>query len=57
MPKPKRQKVSFIAQKKASKPVRVEFFTKTGQKVSFRGHKKITKPIKVEFYAKRKKKN
>lgn len=57
MPKSRRQKISFSAKKRVSKPVKVEFFTKTGQKVSFRGHKKITKPVKVEFYAKRKKEN
>ena len=57
MPKQRRQKVVFIAKRQVKKPVRVEFYTKTGKRVSFRAHKKMTKPIRVEFYAKRKKKN
>ena len=58
MPKKKRrQKVSFVVKKRISKPVKIEFYTKTGKKVSFKGHKKITKPVRVEFYAKKKKKN
>lgn len=56
MSKRRRQKVSFVVQKRVSKPVRVEFYTKIGKKVSFKGHKKITKPVRVEFYAKKKKK-
>lgn len=56
MSKQHRQKVEFIADKKVSKPVKVEFYTKDGEKVSFRGHKDVTKPVKVEFYAKREKK-
>jgi len=57
MSKRRRQKVSFVAQKQVTKPLRVEFYTKTGKKVSFKGHKKITKPVRVEFYAKKKKKS
>lgn len=51
-----REKVTFIAKQKVSKPVRVEFYTKEGGKVSFKGHQKVTKPVRVEFYAKRDKK-
>ena len=57
MSKRRKQKVSFVAQKQVTKPLRVEFYTKTGKKVSFKGHKKITKPVRVEFYAKKKKKS
>lgn len=49
-------KVSFIAEKKVSKPVRVEFYTKEGKKVSFKGHKRVTRPVRVEFYAQKAKK-
>lgn len=51
----RREKVSFVADKKVSKPVRVEFYTKDGEKVAFRSHKQVTKPVRVEFYAKKKK--
>jgi len=54
MSKQRRQKVSFVAKKQVSKPVKVEFYTKTGQKVSFKGHQKVSRPVKVEFYAKKK---
>ena len=53
MSQQRRQKVEFTADKKVSKPVKVEFYTKDGDKVSFKGHKEVTKPVKVEFYAKR----
>jgi hypothetical protein len=56
MSKQRREKVSFVAEKKVPKPVRVEFYTKSGERVSFKGHKEITKPVKVEFYAKKDKK-
>ena len=56
MSKQHREKVSFIAEKKVPKPVKVEFYTKSGERVSFKGHKEITKPVKVEFYAKKDKK-
>ena len=56
MSQQRRQKVEFTADKKVSKPVKVEFYTKDGEKVSFKGHKEVTKPVKVEFYAKRDKK-
>ena len=56
MSQQRRQKVEFTADKKVSKPVKVEFYTKDGEKVSFRGHKDVTKPVKIEFYAKREKK-
>jgi hypothetical protein len=51
----RRSKISFTAEKKVSKPVRVEFYTKQGEAVSFKGHKQVSKPVRVEFYAKRKK--
>ena len=57
MSKQRRQRVSFVAKKQVSKPVKVEFYTKTGQKVSFKGHQKVSKPVKVEFYAKKEEKN
>ena len=56
MSKQRREKIEFTAEKKVSKPVKVEFYTKDGEKVSFKGHKEVTKPVKVEFYAKRDKK-
>ena len=51
----RRKKVSFVASKKVVKPVKVKFYTRTGQKVSFTAKKKVIKPVKVKFYAKRKK--
>jgi len=51
-----RAKVSFIAKKKISKPVKIEFYTKEGKKVFFKGYKQVTKPVRVEFYAKKAKK-
>jgi len=56
MSQQRRQKVEFTADKKVSKPVKVEFYTKDGDKVLFKGHKEVTKPVKIEFYAKRDKK-
>ena len=56
MAKRARKKVSFIADKKVVKPVRVKFYTGKGKKVTFVAKKKVVKPVKVEFYAKRKKK-
>ncbi len=53
MSKHRREKIAFVADKKVSKPVKVEFYTKEGEKVSFKGHKQVTKPVKVEFYAKK----
>ena len=55
MSKHRREKISFIADKKVSKPVNVEFRTKEGEKVAFKAHEKVSKPVKVEFYAKKKK--
>jgi len=57
MSKQQRQRVSFTAKRQVSKPVRVEFYTKTGERVSFKGHQKVSKPVRVEFYAKKQKKN
>jgi len=56
MSKTRRKKVSFIADKKIAKPVKVKFYTGKGEKVSFVAKKKVVKPVRVEFYAKRKKK-
>ncbi len=55
MAKQRKQKVSFIAKKKVSKPVKVKFYTKAGKTVSFTAKKKVTKPVRVKFYAKKKK--
>jgi len=55
MSKQQREKISFTADKKVSKPVRVEFHTKEGERVAFKAHEKVSKPVRVEFYAKKKK--
>lgn len=52
MTQPRRKKISFTAQEKVQKPVKVEFYTKSGERVSFEGHASVNKPVKVEFYAK-----
>lgn len=52
----RREKISFTAEKKVSKPVKVEFYTKSGDKVSFSGHQQVNKPVRVEFYVKKEKK-
>lgn len=56
MSKQRREKISFVAEKKVSKPVKVEFYTKDGERVSFKGHQEVKKPVKVEFYAQKDKK-
>jgi len=56
MSEQRRKKISFIAEKKVSKPVKIEFYTKKGEKVSFKGHEQVKKPVRVEFYAKKNKK-
>ena len=48
----RRHKVAFTAQKKVSKPVKVEFYS-SGGKISFTARKQVVKPVKVEFYAKK----
>ena len=53
MSKHRRDKISFIAEKKISKPVKVSFYTKDGEKVSFKGHQEVKKPVRIEFYAKK----
>ena len=50
----RREKVTFTANKKVSKPVRVAFRTSTGKKVSLKAIKKFSKPVKVSFYRKKK---
>lgn len=52
---PRRERVSFTATKKVSKPVRVSFSTKSGGKISFKATKKVSVPVKVNFYRKKKK--
>ena len=54
-PTQRREKISFTANKQVAKPVRVEFYTKSGDRVSFKAEKQVTKPKRIEFYAKRKK--
>ena len=49
----RREKISFVAEKKVTKPVKVEFYTKDGKKVKFKGHEEVKKPVKIEFYAKK----
>lgn len=56
MPKQRRQKIEFTADKKMSKPIKVEFYTKDGEKVAFKAEKQVIKPVHVEFYAKKDKK-
>jgi hypothetical protein len=56
MAQPKRHHVRFKAEKKISKPVRVEFEKKDGSKVEFPAHKKVTKKVKIDFMADAKKK-
>ncbi len=56
MSKQRREKISFVAERKVTKPVKVDFYTKRGERVSFQGHKQVTKPVRVEFYVKKSKK-
>lgn len=49
----RRQRVTFKAHKKVTKPVSVSFKTKAGQKVSFKAKKTVTKPVTVSFLKKR----
>jgi len=51
----RRQRVTFKARKKVTKPVKVSFTTKAGQRVTFKARKKVTKPVTVNFFARRKK--
>ena len=50
----KRERISFKATEKVSKPVIVKFNTKKGP-VSFKATEKVSKPVIVKFYAKKKK--
>jgi len=52
----KRERVTFKATKKVSKPVKVSFTTKSGEKVSFKATKKVSVPVQVSFYRKKKRK-
>ena len=51
----KRERVSFPATKKVSRPVRVSFSTKSGMRVSFKATRKVSKPVRVTFYRKKRK--
>ena len=51
----RRQRVTFRARKKATKPVKVSFTTRAGQRVTFKARKAVTKPVKISFLARRKK--
>ena len=50
----KKEKVTFRATKRVSKPVKVSFTAKSGVKVSFKATKKVSVPVKVSFYRKKK---
>jgi hypothetical protein len=50
----RKEKVSFTAIAKVTKPVRVSFRASTGR-VSFIAKKEVSKPVKVQFYARPKK--
>ncbi len=45
-----RKKVYFIATKYKSKPMRVAFYTKSGEKVAFEAVKKVRTKDGVSFY-------
>lgn len=49
----KEHRVSFIAEKKVSKPIKVDFQTKSGE-VKFKAHKTVKAPVRVSFKAKNK---
>jgi len=51
----RRQRVTFRATKKVTKPVKVSFTTRAGQRVTFKARKAVTKPVTVSFLARRKK--
>lgn len=52
----RRQRVTFKAHKKVTKPVKVSFTTRAGERVTFKAKKTVTKPVKVSFLTKAKKK-
>jgi hypothetical protein len=52
----KKTKVSFVAKKTISKPVKVRFETRDGL-VSFKAKKKISKPVRVSFFVEKKKRD
>ena len=47
----KTHRVSFIAKKPVTKPVKVDFMTKSGE-VAFAAHKTVKEPTRVTFRAK-----
>ena len=56
MAKPKKHHVSFVAEEKVSKPVRVNFERSDGTKANFRAHKKEKERVVVDFMARNKRK-
>lgn len=56
MSEERKKKVSFIAIKEISKPIRVKFTTSSGERVSFTAIKNISRPELIEFYTRKKKK-
>lgn len=49
----RRERITFKATKIVSKPVKVGFYTESGQKVEFKAHKNMPKSVKIDFLAKR----
>jgi hypothetical protein len=45
-------RVEFKAKKKVSKPVAVDFKTKSGKEIAFRAKKSVTEKVPVKFRAK-----
>lgn len=52
---PRTRKVSFMATKKVTKPVKVSFTTSSGKRVRFTASKKESVPVRVTFYKRVKK--
>lgn len=50
----RRERITFKATKIVSKPVKVEFRTKSGESVTFRANKDVPKVVQVNFLKKRK---
>jgi hypothetical protein len=53
---PKKHHVSFVAEEKVSKPVRVKFERSDGTKANFPAHREEKGRVRVDFMAKNKKK-
>jgi hypothetical protein len=56
MAQPKKHHVSFVAEEKVSKPIRVKFERSDGTEANFPAHKKEKERVRVDFMAKNKKK-